>query len=85
MLKKVRKLRKWAVLFYAEPHRVARRNPVAPGAVLAALIFSPVLMVSPPFSVLARSQERMAASLAGGGQGASPQSGAAQDQEETPQ
>ena len=85
MLRRVRTRRKWAVLAYAELRRAARRNLVAPGAVLAALIFSPVLMFSPPFSVLAHSQERMAASLAGGGQGASPQSREAQDQEKTPQ
>ena len=85
MLKKVRTRRKWAVLAYAELGRAARRNPVAARAVLAALIFSPVLMFSPLFSVLAHSQERMAASPPGGGQGASPQSGAVQDQEETPQ
>src|ERR1700693_4297781 len=85
MLKKVRTRRKRTVRAYAELRRAARRNLVARGAVLAALIFSPVLMFSPPFSVLAHSQERMAASLVGGGQGASPQSGGAQDQEETPQ
>ena len=94
MLKNVRKLWKWAVLVYAEPQRVARRNPVAPGAVLVALIFSAVLVLSPLFSVLAYSQERMASSPAGGGQGASllavnargePQSGTVQDQEETSQ
>jgi hypothetical protein len=85
MMKMVRKLRKWAVLVYAERQRVARRNLVAPGAVLAALIFSPVLVFSPLFSSSAYSQERMAASPSGGGQGASLQSGAVQDQKETPQ
>ena len=77
MLKKVREPRKWAALVYAELRRAARRNPVAPGAALAASIFSTVLMMSPLFSALAHSQERAAASPAGGGQGA------VQDQEET--
>jgi hypothetical protein len=85
MMKKVRKLRKWAVLVYAERQRVARRNPVAPRATLAALIFSPVLVLSPLFSLSAYSQERMAASPSDGGQGASLQSGAVQDQKETSQ
>ena len=92
MPKKVCKRRKWAALVYAQLRR-ARQNPVALGVVLTALILSPVLMSSPLFSVFAHSQERMAASLAGG-QGASPlavnargepQSGAVQDQGETPQ
>ena len=85
MLKKVRTRRKRAALAYAELRRAARRNPVTPAAVPAALVLSLVLMFSPPFSVLAHSQERAAASSAGGGQGASPPSGAAQDEEETPQ
>jgi len=81
MLKKLRKRRKWVVLAYAEFRRAARRNPVASGAVLAALIFSPVVMFSPLFSAKAHSEERLAA-LPAGVQGASPQSGTAQDQEE---
>jgi hypothetical protein len=84
MLKMLRKQRKWTVFVY-ELRRVARRNPVASAALLAALIFSPVLMFSPMFSVLAHPQGRMAASPAGDGQGASVQSGAVQDQEETAQ
>jgi len=84
MPKMLRTQRKWTVFVY-ELRRAARRNPVASLAVLAALIFSPVVMFSPMFSVLAHPQGRMAASPAGGGQGASAQSGAAQGQEDSTQ
>ena len=81
MLKKLRKRRKWVVLAYGEFRKAARRNPVASGAVLAALLFSPVVMFSPVFSAPAHPEERLAAPRAGM-QGASAQSGTAQDQEE---
>ena len=81
MLKKLRKRRKSVVLAYAEFRRAARRNPRASGVVLAALIFSSAVMFSPLFSAMAHPEKRLAAPRAGM-QGASAQSGTAQDQEE---
>jgi len=81
MLKKLRKRRKWVVLAYAEFRRAARRNPVALGAVLAALIFSPVVMFSPLLSAKSHPEERRAAP-SHAVHGASAQSGTAQEQEE---
>ena len=84
MLKKMRKRRVRTVLVHVQIRRADHQMTVYRGVVLAALIFSPVLMFSLVFPVMACAQARMAASTAGG-QAASAQSGAATEQEEAPQ
>jgi hypothetical protein len=93
MLKKSRKRGKWVELAYAEFRMATRRNPIALGAVLAALIFSSFVIFSPQFSVLAHPKGRPVALPAGAHRAlplavnalGEPQSEAVQDQKEISQ
>lgn len=82
MLKKLCKRRKWVVLAYAEFRKAARRNPVALGAVLAALLFSSAMIFSPVLSLLAHPEKRLPAPAAGVRGATAQLTAATQDQDE---
>jgi hypothetical protein len=84
MLKTMRKRLVRTVPVSVELRRAVPQRTVSPGAALAALIVSNVLMCSILFPMPARAQARTASSNAGG-PGGSAQTGAATEQGEEPQ